>query len=248
MLKIDKSFFDVIDIARDLLGPPRDRDNVNPEYQRAVLELVAGLTVGTEEHARLFIADSLGVDHEIGSEPNNDITIPVDTLLEWAGPLTTAQVARLAEAIPHSSVPEAVATIADAIRDDDNGWRPRSPFRHDDSGDVGGDIQAGPAHSLSWQRELADHTFETLTLYHFAAKEDASRNLPQPASWSFWVETMIELVRHRDANDPGGTELAADYRYESRVSHATFTDALTAADRYTGDNEGTDPQTLWWQI
>lgn len=127
----------------------------------------------------------------------------------------------------------------------DHGWHRHEQFRDDDAGDVGGDIQAGPAHSLSWQRELADGTFETLTLYHFAATPDGTTtNDP----WAAWVETMIELVRHRDAKDPGGTELAADHRYESRISHPTLADALSAADRYTGDNECIDPQTLWWQI
>lgn len=47
----------------------------------------------------------------------SDLIISKTTLSEWVGfELTDAEVERLSTAIPHSTVPEAVATIADSFR------------------------------------------------------------------------------------------------------------------------------------
>lgn len=51
-----------------------------------------------------------------GTPPGKGITITRDRLEEWAGyPLTDEHVDRLADAIPRSSVPEAINEIAFAI-------------------------------------------------------------------------------------------------------------------------------------
>lgn len=127
-------------------------------------------------------------------------------------------------------------------------WHRCDPFRDDDAGDIAGDIQAGPAHSLRWRRQLEDGEYETLTLSYFAAANDEAIHDLETATWAAWVETMIELSRHTDPDDVGGSETLADVRYESRVTHPSLAEALTAADRYTGDNENLDPQTLWWPL
>lgn len=60
MLKIDRNFFDVIDVANDLLGLPSDRDSVHREYERAILDLITYLTLGGD--GKEYIAQLLSVD------------------------------------------------------------------------------------------------------------------------------------------------------------------------------------------
>jgi hypothetical protein len=130
---------------------------------------------------------------------------------------------------------------------------PHSPI-DEDAGDIGGDVQAGPAYAISWRRRT-DDDWETLTLYHFAADDDDA-TVPN-ARQGVRVETMIELVRHTDENDPGTTELDSDCRYESGITadppgeldhDAALAKANEMAIRYTVDNLTTDPQTLWWPL
>ncbi|MGC0386665.1 hypothetical protein [Streptomyces sp. SAI-129] len=54
----------------------------------------------------------------ISHSPDTGITISRATLTAWAGfDLSPDQLARLARALPFSSVPDAVGTIADSIAD-----------------------------------------------------------------------------------------------------------------------------------
>lgn len=256
MLNVSTSFFNLIDMANDLLGPLTDRADVAPEYSRAVLEMVGEMTVGTSDGNQEFLAGLLDLDlATLYPHPNTARTVDTG--------LTEVAVSALAESydvisrmenhrpVEPSEINSALCSIEQTgvVRPRPEGaaapaqWRRRSPFRNDDSGDIGGDDQVGPAHSLSWQRSLPDGTFETLTLYHYAAAKGASET-SEP--WVTCVQTMIELIQHRDASDPGGSEITSEYHYESSARHRTLAESLDAADRYTGDNEDTDPQDLAW--
>jgi hypothetical protein len=146
----------------------------------------------------------------------------------------------------------------------DTGWYrlpsavPGSPI-DTDAGSVGGDFQAGPAFTVSWRRRVAFSSgsgsfpgYETLTVYRFACLDDPeTRTYPKPGPY---VATMIELIQHTTGDDPGGTELEADYRYSSDVladptgemdPEAALDKANRMARQFTIDNLGIDPQTLW---
>jgi hypothetical protein len=116
--------------------------------------------------------------------------------------------------------------------------------RFDDAGDVGGDIQAGPAHSLIWTRQLESGEFETLTLYRFAAHD------PQRTKSPWFVCDMTEIARHSDPADPGATETGADYRYDDRDMPSRFASsaALFAKIWTDADEHGTTPEQWWWDI
>jgi hypothetical protein len=116
--------------------------------------------------------------------------------------------------------------------------------RFDDAGDVGGDIQAGPAHSLYWTRRLESGEFETLTLYRFAAYD------PRRTESPWFVCDMTEIVRHTSPDDPGGTETRADYRYIDRgPPHPCKTSALFHAKVWTNaDEQMATPQRWYWDI
>jgi hypothetical protein len=100
-------------------------------------------------------------------------------------------------------------------------WYKRDPFLSHDSGDVGGDHQAGPAHSVSWQRitDKVIPAYETVTVYWMAANNNGRPYLMR----------VIELIGHSDPDDPGGTETYSEYKYQDDydATHSELDDIAT---------------------
>jgi hypothetical protein len=96
-----------------------------------------------------------------------------------------------------------------------------------DAGDVGGDVQAGPAISRRFQKQLADGNWAVVTEYAFASLQDGEEGKPvrpEGAPWGgdelensyrqYDVTNMTEFLVCRDPEDAGGTEVWSDYTYD----------------------------------
>jgi hypothetical protein len=122
------------------------------------------------------------------------------------------------DAFRHEAVPDLIGeAVADATRrlaqiTDSGTWYRREPFYNTDAGDLGGDDQAGPAHTVSWQRKISDSPslYETVTVAYYAAN-DRDGITRDPIGWH--VMRQVEWVEHTNPSDPGGSEQRADYHY-----------------------------------
>lgn len=70
-------------------------------------------------------------------------------------------------------------------------------------GDCGGDIQAGDAYNARWLQPRADGGTAMVTRSYYVADNDEAT----------YLECQTEYLVCSDPDDPGGTEVWADYRY-----------------------------------
>ena len=74
------------------------------------------------------------------------------------------------------------------------------------AGDVGGDLQAGPAHSRQFFLKREDDLYSVVTGYAFADFNETT------GAWD--VCEMTEFIVCSDLEDIGGTEVDSNYTYE----------------------------------
>lgn len=93
-------------------------------------------------------------------------------------------------------------------------------------------------YSRQWWRRNADGTFTVVTYEASATKddrdyddEDEGRNIPP-----FQVEDILEVIRCRDKDDPGSTEITSDYEYGNTAwDYDSIESANAAAKRLVRD-------------
>lgn len=90
-------------------------------------------------------------------------------------------------------------------------WIEAYPHGISDEGDVGGDAQIGAAWGKRFVRYVSRAgVWVVLNDYFYVADE---RGLGNPdADWQ-WIENQTEIMVCTDPDDPGSTEIFADYSY-----------------------------------
>jgi hypothetical protein len=106
-------------------------------------------------------------------------------------------------------------------------WHEAYPREVFDAGSVGGDIQAGDAHSRRFVRWLPDRKlWAVINDSYYLAKCDHDADDHETYDGELrckhcgplvWVQNQTELIICRDFTDPGGTEVAADSIYRDDV-------------------------------
>lgn len=113
------------------------------------------------------------------------------------------------------------------------GWRPDGPMRHD-SGDVGGDVQAGPSHSLRFVHDTIGGA--VVEVYTYAARNTGNGIGRDGADEEkpFWADCLVQFTVCDDVERPGDTETWADVKYENAdpYTYSTKDEADTAAQNY----------------
>lgn len=91
-------------------------------------------------------------------------------------------------------------------------WIPQGGV--EDAGDIGGDIQAGTAHSRRFIRWIPSiGMWAVLNNSYYVAQGVEPDSDGQETTW---VESQSETIICRDPSDPGGTEEWSDYEYSGR--------------------------------
>lgn len=117
-------------------------------------------------------------------------------------------------------------------------WYEAYPRGVSDAGDVGGDVQAGDAHSRRFIRHVsADDGWLVLDVSYYVCEcdhgDDAREADSDGEQWCkhcgalVWVEEQSDLTECTDPADPGSTELRSDVRYRNCCDdeHSEPTDA-----------------------
>lgn len=104
-------------------------------------------------------------------------------------------------------------------------WQQHGDIAHAEGDMIGGDPQAGPSHSKRFVFGPVEGRHMVLTEYAYAD------HLPNGA---YGTATTTEMILCTDPDDPGSTELDADYWYDaaSALMYGTLDGADEAAQRY----------------
>ena len=101
----------------------------------------------------------------------------------------------------------------------------------EDAGDVGGDIQVGPA----FNRRFTDGVGTLVDVYVYVCRENATYTLD--ASPKPWIQVQWSYLECTDLADPGGTETYADYRFvDERNDPATNEQARVICRAFTAED------------
>lgn len=79
-----------------------------------------------------------------------------------------------------------------------------------DAGQVGGDIQWTDSVSRRWIKPLDDGTYAMVTVTAYGTRDWDQHH----EKYMLDVQAQVEWMRCRDWQDPGGTQLDADYTYD----------------------------------
>lgn len=105
-----------------------------------------------------------------------------------------------------------------------------------DAGEIGGDVQTGPAHSRRFQLALEDGTFANVTTYAYATTEyrETDEDGDETGKVSddgdsfetsvtvYGFTDQVEYLICRDPEDLGGTEINSDYTYDTETHMLTI--------------------------
>ena len=106
----------------------------------------------------------------------------------------------------------------------------------EDAGEIGGDVQTGPARSRRFQLALEDGTFANVTTYAYATTEyretdengdetgkvsDDSDSFETSVTVYGFTDQVEYLVSH-ESDDIGGTEINSDYTYNVETHMLTI--------------------------
>ncbi len=96
-------------------------------------------------------------------------------------------------------------------------WRRVDPAV-ENGGDVGGDIQCTDSYSVRYRpiAEPDDGQYALVTIYFYGCDTPASyggRRWEGPPATGHWVRQQVEFLICEDPEEPGGSEVYAEYTY-----------------------------------
>lgn len=116
------------------------------------------------------------------------------------------------------------------------------------AGDIGGDHQVSDAWERQFAVELPGGTFAIVSVAHYVEDDTLDESLAEATKQGRRLTRQTEYLVCTDLNDPGGTELNADYRYNTVEDAETTEEAAKAATTAVTPEEITWPDDLAWMV